>query len=103
MDASLEAALEEHIKLCDEKHSGGEGVEMYISEGFDQKGVGEVQSKLELGTWSERMEEMLDSVMASQSYGSVVRRVTDIKRWWDLTNAFLEQNSASLGDAVLKV
>jgi predicted O-methyltransferase YrrM len=103
MDASLEAALEEHIQLVDEKHSGGEGVEMYISEGFDQKGVGEVCSKLELGTWSERMEEMLDGVMASQSYGSVVRRLTEIRRWWDLTGSFLEQNSTQLGEAVLQV
>lgn len=54
-----------------------------------------VQSKLELGTWSERMEEMLTQV------GD--KKVDEIKRWWGLTSAFLEKNSSHLGAAVVKV
>jgi len=49
------------------------------------------------------MEEMLDGVQASQSYESVVSRVDEIKRWWELTHSFLEQNSNQLGQAALKI
>jgi len=103
LDGSLEAGLEAHIKLVSKNYSGGEGTECYITEGFDKKGTGCACSKLELGTWSERMEEMLDGVQASQSYESVGKRVAEIKRWWELTQTFLEQNSTQLGEAVLKV
>jgi len=103
MDRSLEAGLKAHIELVAEKYGGGEGTELFITEGFDKKGTGCGSSKLELGTWSERMEEMLDGVQASQSYESVVKRVTEIKRWWDLTQKFLQQNCTQLGEAVLKI
>jgi len=103
LNASLESALEAHIQLVKEKYKGGEGTECFITEGFDKKGTGCACCKLELGTWAERMEEMLDGVQASQSYMSVGKRVAEIKRWWDLTNNFLEQNSTKLGEAVLKV
>jgi 3-dehydroquinate synthase len=103
LDKSLEAGLVAHIKLVMDKYDGGEGTECFITEGFDKKGTGCVSCKLELGTWSERMEEMLDGVQASQSYESVVKRVQDIQRWWDLTQNFLEQNSTQLGEAVLRV
>lgn len=46
---------------------------------------------------------MLDGVQKSHSYESVVKRVQDIKRWWDLTHSFLEQNSNQLGEAVLQI
>merc|ERR1719265_777650 len=46
---------------------------------------------------------MFDGVQASQSYESVNKRVSSMKRWWDLTQGFLEQNSSQLGEAVLKV
>lgn len=49
------------------------------------------------------LEEMLDGVQASQSYESVGKRVAEIKRWWDLTQKFLQQNSTQLGEAVLKI
>jgi len=58
---------------------------------------------LENGTWSDRMGEMLDNVAASQSYEAVVNRVSQIKRWWDLTQSFAEANSTRLGDGVLKL
>jgi len=51
----------------------------------------------------ERMMEMLDGVQASQSYESVGKRVEGIKRWWGLTEAFLQQNSTTLGEAALKI
>jgi len=103
LDASLEAGLRAHMQLVNEKYDGGVGKESFITTGFDAKGTGCSCCKLELGTWSERMEEMLDGVQASQSYESVVKRVEDIKRWWDLTHEFLEQNSNQLGQAVLKI
>lgn len=103
LDASLEAGLKAHIQLVEEKYNGGWGTECFITEGFDKKGTGCSNCKLELGTWAERMEEMLDGVQASQSYESVGKRVTEIKRWWDLTESFLKQNSTQLGEAVLKI
>jgi len=104
LDASLEAGLLAHVELVNsDKYNGGEGTECYITEGFDKKGTGCACCKLELGTWSERLEEMLEGVQASQSYESVGKRVMEIKRWWDLTNSFLEKNSTNLGDAVLKI
>jgi predicted O-methyltransferase YrrM len=103
LDASLEAGLQAHMALVAERYAGGVGTECFITEGFSKKGTGCACCKLELGTWSERMEEMLDGVQASQSYESVNSRVGNIKRWWDLTQSFLEQNSSQLGEAVLKV
>merc|ERR1712070_828986 len=103
LDASLQAGLEAHIKLVNERYNGGVGTECYISEGFDSRGTGCAACKLESGTWSERMEEMLDGVQASQSYESVNRRVVEIKKWWDLTESFLEQNCNQLGEAVTKI
>jgi len=103
LDASLEAGLKAHIQLVEEKYNGGRGTECFITEGFDKKGTGCSCCKLELGTWAERMEEMLDGVQSSQSYESVGKRVTEIKRWWDLTENFLKQNSTQLGEAVLKI
>lgn len=103
LDASLEDALLAHIKLVNEKFEGGQGVECYITEGFDKKGTGCSTCKLEMGTWSERMGEMLDGVAASQSYEAVVDRVTQIKRWWDLTQSFAEANSTRLGEGVVKL
>jgi len=103
LDASLEAGLLAHIELVNSNYGGGVGTECYITEGFDKKGTGCGCCKLETGTWSERMDEMLDAVQASQSYESVGRRVAEIKRWWDLTQTFLEKNSTPLGELVLKI
>jgi predicted O-methyltransferase YrrM len=103
LDKSLEEGLLAHIKLVEERYEGGSGVEEYISEGFDKMGTGCYCCKLELGTWSERMTEMLESVQASQSYVSMGQRVEGIKRWWDLTEEFLRDNSSKLGDGVLKI
>lgn len=103
LDKSLEEGLLEHIKLMDERYDGGQGTEQFITEGFSKMGTGCSCCKLELGTWSERMDEMLDGVKASQSYESVGKRVDEIKRWWDLTEKFLQQNSTPLGEAVVKI
>jgi len=62
-----------------------------------------VPSKLELGTWSERMDEMLSHVKDSKSSDSMNKRVDEIKHWWGLTLEFLEKNSSSLGAAVTKI
>merc|ERR1719408_1050155 len=60
-------------------------------------------SKLELGTWAERLSEMVDEMKDSQSFETVKAKVAQIMRWWDLTGDFLEKNSTKLGDAVQKV
>merc|ERR1711988_1096469 len=40
---------------------------------------------------------------ASQSYETMNKRIVEIKKWWELTQSFLEQNSSPLGEAVVKV
>jgi len=69
----------------------------------DEAEVAPVSAKLELGTWSERMQEMLSQVGESKNSETVCKRVDEVKRWWGLTESFLEKNSTHLGAAVLKI
>jgi predicted O-methyltransferase YrrM len=100
LDASLEAALDLHRQLM-AAEGGGVGTEPYITDGFNR--TRKTVSKLELGTWAERMTEMLEEMKDSQSFETVKTKVAQITRWWDLTAEYLEKNSTKLGDAVQKV
>merc|ERR1719420_111124 len=100
MDASLDAALELHRQLV-APENGGVGKEPFITDGFNRNR--KVLSKLELGTWAERLSEMVDETKDSQSFETVKAKVAQITRWWDLTAEFVEKNSTKLGDAVQKV
>jgi predicted O-methyltransferase YrrM len=100
MDASLEAALDLHRQLM-ASENGGVGKEPFITDGFHR--TRKVVSKLELGTWAERLSEMVDETKDSQSFETVKAKVAQITRWWDLTAEYLEKNSTKLGDAVQKV
>jgi len=80
---------------------GGVGTEPYITDGFHRSR--KVLSKLELGTWAERLTEMVDEMKDSQSFETVKAKVSQITRWWDLTAEFLEKNSTKLGAAVQEV
>merc|ERR1711990_505462 len=100
MDASLERALQVHKNLM-AMEGGGVGKEPFITDGFHRER--KVLSKLELGTWAERMSEMLEEMKQSQSFETVKTKVGQITRWWDLTADFLEKNSTKLGAAVQKV
>merc|ERR1719478_1187641 len=100
MDASLESALELHRTLM-RLEGGGVGTEPYITDGFHRNR--KALSKLELGTWAERLSEMVEEMSESQSFETVKKKVAQITRWWDLTAEFLEKNSTSLGAAVQEV
>ena len=100
MDASLESALDLHRQLV-APEGGGVGKEPFITDGFNRNR--KVLSKLELGTWAERLSEMVDETKDSQSFETVKAKVAQITRWWDLTAEYLENNSTKLGDAVQKV
>merc|ERR1712070_222271 len=100
MDASLESALQVHKKLMT-MEGGGVGKEPFITDGFHRQR--KVISKLELGTWSERLAEMVDDMKDVHSFETVKEKVNQITRWWDLTSEFLEKNSTKLGDAVQKI
>merc|ERR1719281_2090089 len=100
MDASLEAAQEVHRSLM-RLEGGGVGTEPYITDGFHRNR--KAKSKLELGTWAERLSEMVNEMGESQSFETVKAKVGQITRWWDLTAEYLEKNSTKLGDAVQKV
>merc|ERR1712224_82747 len=65
--------------------------------------MGKVVSKLELGTWAERLSEMVSETAGSQSFETFKSKVRQITSWWDLTAEFLEKNSTKLGAAVQKV
>merc|ERR1712078_391599 len=100
MDASMERGLDVHRKLM-AMEGGGVGTEPFITDGFHRER--KVLSKLELGTWAERLSEMVGEMKDSQSFETVKAKVTQITRWWDLTADFLEKNSTKLGDAVQEV
>ena len=100
MDASLESALELHRNLM-RLEGGGVGMEPHITDGFHRNR--KVVSKLELGTWAERLSEMVGETAGSQSFETVKSKVRQITSWWDLTAEYLEKNSTKLGDAVQKI
>jgi len=102
MDASLEKALEAHQALMQAKfgESCGVGKEPYITEGFSRA---KKCSKLELGTWAERLEEMVSEVQESESFETVRDRVQKIGDWWRCSQEYLERHSTTLGKAVQKV
>merc|ERR1719271_98923 len=100
MDASLESALEVHRSLM-RLEGGGIGKEPHITDGFGRNR--KVLSKLELGTWAERLSEMVSETSESQSFETVKAKASQISRWWDLTAEFLEKNSTDLGAAVQQV
>jgi len=100
MDASLAAGLEKHRQLM-ASEGGGVGQEPYITDGFHRQR--KVVSKLELGTWAERMTEMLEDIKETQSFVGVKSKVAQIVRWWDLTAEYLEKNSTKLPDVVNKI
>merc|ERR1712166_317522 len=88
-----------HHRCGQEKQEAGD---FDSSSDQDEPEASSVPSKLELGTWSERMDEMLSHVNDSKSSDSMNKRVDEIKHWWGLTLEFLEKNSSSLGAAVRK-
>merc|ERR1711937_797530 len=100
MDAKLEAALDLHRSLM-AAEGGGVGTDPYITDGFHRER--KVISKLEFGTWAERLSEMVGEMKDSQSFETVKAKVSQITRWWDLTAEFLEKNSTKLGPAVQEV
>jgi len=102
------AGIDPHCADVGLEHPGTTGVaknkQMGIEEDSDEAvEPAPVSSKLELGTWSERMEEMLSEVGDSKNSDSMRKRVGEIKQWWSLTQSFLEKNSTPLGAAVLKI
>jgi len=104
------AGIDPHCADVGLEHPGTTGVAKNLQMGEDSGSADEaavepaaVSTKLELGTWSERMEEMLSEVGDSKNSDSMRTRVGEIKRWWGLTQSFLEKHSTPLGAAVLKI
>jgi caffeoyl-CoA O-methyltransferase len=99
LDASLEAGLLEHKKLM-AAQDGGIGKEVSITQGFHRATK---VSKLELGTWAERLEEMITDMGDSHSFVTVKKRAAQIEQWWDMTAKFMEQCSTPLREPVMKI
>ena len=95
----LESALEFHKELMSGQ-GGGEGKECNITEGFHRNAK---VSKLELGTWAERLEEVVSEMGDSQSFVTVKKKAAQITQWWDLSAKFMEQCSTPLAEPVLKI
>merc|ERR550537_809848 len=100
LDASLEAALIVHKELCSSLPAGGVGKECFITEGFHRTSK---VSKLELGTWAERLEEMITEMGDAQSFVTVKKRAAQITQWWDMTASFMQQCSTPLREPVMKI
>jgi len=101
--------LEPHCADVGLEHPGTTGIANNVksadedSSSVDEPEVSPASSKLEVGTWSERMEEMLSEVGGSKSSDSMVKRVAEIQKWWGLTQSFVEKHSTPVGAAVLKI
>jgi len=111
LDKSLEEALQAHRKYCfveeGDRHGNGCGVGKtpYISLGLARSNCGDfcACSKLELGTWGERLVEMCKEVEESQSFEAVREKVRGIARWWDMCGEYLQDHSSPLGETALRI
>jgi len=112
MDASLEEALIAHRDYMQategDKYSNGVGVgnTPYITLGHARKSdCGDfcACSKLELGTWAERLCEMCEEVESSQTFENVREKVQGIARWWDMCGEYMKNHSSPLGETALKI
>ena len=81
LDASLESGLEAHRNLVTSAHpeTGGVGADPFITIGAARESTHCATSKLELGTWSERLVELFDEIADSQSFCTVREKVQGIR------------------------
>jgi predicted O-methyltransferase YrrM len=111
MDASLEEARLAHQEYAarvegDKYGNGvGVGVEPNITLGFAREPCSDycVCSKLELGTWAERLGEMCIEIEKSQTFENVREKVQGIARWWDMCGEYMQNHSSPLGETALKI
>jgi len=112
MDASLEEALVAHRDYmhASEGDRFGNGVGVgntpYITLGHARRSdCGDfcACSKLELGTWAERLCEMCEEVEESQTFENVREKVQGIARWWDMCGEYMKNHSSPLGETALKI
>jgi len=112
MDASLEEALAAHNEYVSaeegDKHGNGVGVGStpYITLGHARRDICSdfcACSKLELGTWAERLEEMFTEVEGSQTFENVREKVQGIARWWDMCGDYMKNHSSPLGETALRI
>merc|ERR1711937_679318 len=112
MDASLEEALIAHRDYmhASEGDRFGNGVGVgntpYITLGHARRSdCGDfcACSKLELGTWAERLEEMCAEVEGSQTFENVREKVQGIARWWEMCGDYMKNHSSPLGETALRI
>jgi len=112
MDASLQEALIAHRDYMHasegDKYENGVGVGQtpYITLGHARRSdCGDfcACSKLELGTWAERLCEMCEEVETSQTFENVREGVQGIARWWDMCGEYMKNHSSPLGETALKI
>lgn len=106
LDASLEAGLEAHKQLVESTHPNkGIGSDCFITIGADDR-AGHyccACSKLELGTWSERLKELAEELDQCQSFETIREKVAGIVRWWDNCGEYMQRHSTPLGQAVKRI
>merc|ERR1719327_1098064 len=112
MDASLEEALVAHrewaAKTEGDKYGDGVGVGMEpnITFGHARREACSdycVCSKLELGTWAERLSEMCIEIEQSQTFENVREKVQGIARWWEMCGDYMKNHSSPLGETALRI
>merc|ERR1711988_478298 len=81
----------------------GIGQDPFITIGAAHQCTHCAASKLELGTWSERLVELCEEIGSSQSFCAVQDQVSNIVRWWDMSNQYMQQQSTPLCKAVQRV
>jgi len=100
LDKSLEHALEAHAALTGGVQ--GVGKDPLITVGSHHS-CHCACSKLELGTWSERLTELCEEIGHCESFIAVEEKVKGIARWWDLCASYMQNHSSRLSDCVQQV
>merc|ERR1711871_42958 len=80
--------------------NGGVGTCPMITIGAAHECTHCAASKLELGTWAERLVELCEEMNSCQSFCDIQEKVEGIARWWDMSSQYMQKNSTPLGKVV---
>ena len=59
--------------------------------------------KLELGTWAERLGELVEGIAAAGTLDAARGQAAEVLRWLDLQASFVQESSSPLGPAAASV
>jgi len=103
LDASLQAALEDHKDLCRERYENGEGKEIHITQGLSSNKAMTIP-KRELGTYAEVLLEDIEQIGNAHGFSRVnsgaTRMIKGLKQVADYTEAYSSRLPDKVGQLV---